>query len=85
MEVAGKTGTAQESDKRPDHGLFVGYAPYDNPSLAFCVRIPFSYTAGNSAVAAKDMMSYYFNLEDEADILTGKASMDGLVSQRTDG
>ena len=85
VEVAGKTGTAQESDKRPDHGLFVGYAPYDNPSLAFCVRIPFSYTAGNSAVAAKDMMSYYFNLEDEADILTGKASMDGLVSQRTDG
>ena len=85
VEVAGKTGTAQEADNRPDHGLFIGYAPYDDPTLAFCVRIPCSYTAGNAAVATKDMLSYYFNLEDEADLLTGRADMEGLVGQRTDG
>lgn len=85
IEVAGKTGTAQEADNRPDHGLFIGYAPYDNPTLAFCVRIPCGYTAGNVAVATKDMLSYYFNLEDEADLLTGKADLEGLVGQRTDG
>ena len=31
IEAAGKTGTAQEDLKRPNHALFVGYAPYDNP------------------------------------------------------
>ena len=41
IEAAGKTGTAQEDLKRPNHALFVGYAPYDNPEISIakmCIR-----------------------------------------------
>ena len=73
VEVAGKTGTAQESKKRSSHGLFIGYAPYEEPEIALCVRIAHGYTSTNAAMTAKDIFNYYFNLEDEDEIITGKA------------
>ena len=73
VELAGKTGTAQENRKRSSHGLFIGYAPYNNPEIALCVRIPHGYSSANAAMAAKDILNYYFNLEDEDKIITGKA------------
>ena len=30
IEAAGKTGTAWQNLKQPNHALFVGYAPYDD-------------------------------------------------------
>ena len=34
VHVAGKTGTAQESEDKPDHALFVSYAPYESPEVS---------------------------------------------------
>lgn len=73
VELAGKTGTAQENRKRSSHGLFIGYAPYNNPEIAVCVRIPHGYSSTNAAMTAKDILNYYFNLVDEDKIVTGKA------------
>ena len=39
IEVAGKTGTAQENDYKPNHALFVSYAPYDDPEISLTVGI----------------------------------------------
>jgi penicillin-binding protein 2 len=38
IEVAGKTGTAQ-NPHGPDHAWFVGFAPYDNPRIAIAVLL----------------------------------------------
>ena len=38
IEVAGKTGTAQ-NPHGPDHSAFMGFAPYDNPKIAVCVYV----------------------------------------------
>lgn len=73
VDVAGKTGTAQENRKRSSHGLFIGYAPYNSPEIALCVRIAHGYSSTNAAMAAKDIFSYYFNLAGEDSIITGKA------------
>lgn len=73
VDLAGKTGTAQESRTRSSHGVFIGYAPYDNPEIAVCVRIPHGYSSTNAAMTAKDILNYYFNLVDEDKIITGKA------------
>ena len=45
VEVAGKTGTAEEDKSRPNHGLFVGYAPYDNPEVSMAIRIANGYSS----------------------------------------
>ncbi|MEY8353213.1 penicillin-binding transpeptidase domain-containing protein [Lachnospiraceae bacterium 54-53] len=74
IDTAGKTGTAEEAKNRPNHGLFIGYAPFENPQIAVAVRIPGGYSSGNVVGVGKGIYQYYFNLEDRADILTGTAS-----------
>ncbi len=74
ISAVGKTGTAEEVKTRPNHGLFIGYAPMEEPELAIAVRIANGYSSGNAAAVAKDVFNYYFELEERASILTGSAS-----------
>lgn len=60
MKVAGKTGTAQENKKRPNHALFISYAPYDDPEITMTVVVPNGYTSSNAAEIARDIYRYYF-------------------------
>lgn len=73
VKVAGKTGTAQQITSRPNHALFVGYAPYENPEIAITVRIPFGYSSDYAAQTAKDVVSCYFGLEPLESIIDGVA------------
>ena len=63
ISVAGKSGTAQEVKNRPDHGLFIGYAPADDPEIAVAVRIVNGYEAGNAVECGKNIFEYYFGIE----------------------
>ena len=60
--AAGKSGTAQESAKRPDHALFVGYAPAQDPEVAVAVRIVNGYAAGASVECAVSIFNEYFTM-----------------------
>ena len=55
LNVAGKTGTAQQSKSHPNHALFIGYAPYEEPEIAVAVRIANGYTSANTAEVAADV------------------------------
>ena len=61
IKVAGKTGTSQVSGRT--NGLFLGYAPAENPEIAFCVVIEGGGTGNAAAKCAKNVLSYYFNVE----------------------
>ena len=74
--VAGKTGTAEIDYRQPNHGLFIGYAPSDQPQYAIAVRIANGYSSGNACTTANDIMEYIFDLADKDTILTGYASTD---------
>lgn len=69
--VAGKTGTAQQVKTRPNHALFIGYAPYKHPKIAIATRIPFGYSSANAAEATANIIKHYFK---EKDVLDGKAT-----------
>lgn len=73
VNVAGKTGTAQESRNRSNHALFISYAPYENPEISVTVRVANGYTSDYSAQIARDVYEYYYGLKDESEILTGTA------------
>ena len=73
INVAGKTGTAQENKKRPNHALFVCYAPYEAPEIAIATRIAYGYASDNAAQMTKDVIMYYFDLEEEDALITGTA------------
>lgn len=73
VEVAGKTGTAQENLKRANHALFIGYAPYDNPEISIATRIPYGYSSHNAAEVSRNVLAYYFGVEDADELLSGQA------------
>ena len=80
IKVAGKTGTAQQVKTRPNHALFVGYAPYENPQMSVAVRIAYGYTSHNTADLAGDIFKYYFKLEEPENLITGQAAYTGTNS-----
>lgn len=65
VNVAGKTGTAQESKSRPNHALFVSYAPYEDPEISVTVRVAHGYTSDYAAQIAREVYKYYFGLIEE--------------------
>lgn len=73
INVAGKTGTAQESKSRTNHALFVCYAPYEKPEIAIATRIAFGYSSDYAARTTREVLKYYYNLEDEDKLLNGTA------------
>ncbi|MBQ8489273.1 MAG: peptidoglycan glycosyltransferase [Pseudobutyrivibrio sp.] len=75
VEVAGKTGTAQQVSNRPNHALFIGFAPYNNPEVSIATRIAYGYTSHNAAEVSKDILAYYFGVTETEDILDGEANI----------
>ncbi|MCM1494215.1 MAG: penicillin-binding transpeptidase domain-containing protein [Bacteroides sp.] len=63
VAVAGKTGTAQEDLTRGSHGLFVSFAPYNNPEITVTTVIPYGYSSGNAEELASFVYAYYYQPE----------------------
>ena len=74
ITVAGKTGTAQESKSRANHALFLCFAPYEKPEIAIATRIAFGYSSDYAAQTTKDVLAFYYGVDDDEDIVTGTAS-----------
>ena len=84
VNVAGKTGTAEENKRRANHALFVCYAPYEEPEIAIATRIAYAYSSSYAAQTTRDILEYYFDLKDESDIITGTASQVTVSTTVTD-
>ncbi len=78
VQVAGKTGTAQERSDRANHALFVSYAPYNNPEISITTRVAFGYTSSYAAQITRDVYDYYYNVDAREELLDGSAqSLEG--------
>ncbi len=73
VAVAGKTGTTQVATNIPNHATFIGFAPYEEPEIGIVVRIANGYTSANAASLARNVISYYYGIDDEKDLITGQA------------
>jgi len=62
--VAGKTGTAQAGQRKPNHGWVTIFFPYDNPRYVLTILIENGQGGEQSAVpAAKEFLEWYYNNE----------------------
>ena len=64
IKVAGKTGTSQVSSGT-NNGLFVGFAPYDNPKIAVVAIIEHGEEGTYTANVVKPIMEEYFKISEE--------------------
>ncbi|MDR7060236.1 MULTISPECIES: penicillin-binding protein 2 [unclassified Sphingopyxis] len=97
ITMAGKTGTAQVRGlgtgngksgtwKFRDHGLFIGFAPVDNPRYATAVVIEHGMGGSRAAApVAKDFMTFLFDREKAMEALeTFEAGWGGTIKERMD-
>lgn len=61
-EVAGKTGTAQKGENITNDGLFICYAPYDNPQVAIAVAVERGGAGASVQFIARQIMDAYINI-----------------------
>ncbi len=97
VKMAGKTGTAQVvnldfgrggSDvawKFRDHGLFVCFAPVDNPRYAAAVVVEHGGGSGAAYPVARDVLTFLYDREKAMNILTDlEKGWGGTISERMD-
>jgi penicillin-binding protein 2 len=53
--VCGKTGSVQ-NEPRPDHSVFIAYAPKENPKIAVSVYVEFSGQGARAAASIATLM-----------------------------
>jgi penicillin-binding protein 2 len=64
IQVAGKTGTSQVASGS-NNGIFVGFAPYDDPQIAVVAVIEHGGEGTYTANVVKPIMEEYFNISTE--------------------
>ncbi|HEX3010463.1 MAG TPA: penicillin-binding protein 2 [Syntrophomonadaceae bacterium] len=70
IKVGAKTGTAEtgrqgDNAKKEFHGVFIAFAPFDNPEIAFAGVVEYGYSGSTSAgLVAKAVFEQYFGIVD---------------------
>ena len=66
IPVAAKTGSVQTGGERPINGVFVAYAPYDDPEIAVCVVIEKGGAGFRASPFAKEVFDAWYELKAES-------------------
>ena len=69
FQVAGKTGTSETGNEKlgeSSHGLFVCYAPADDPQVAVAVVVEHGVWGAYTAPIARDVLMSWFRLDDSS-------------------
>ena len=61
VNVAGKTGTAQESEVKPDHAVFISFAPYEAPEVSVTCVLRNGYHSSNAKEVAGYVYAYMYD------------------------
>ena len=67
LKVAGKTGTAQKGENIQNDGLFMCYAPYDNPEVAIFVAVERGGSGASVQFIARQIMDAYITIRGYSD------------------
>jgi penicillin-binding protein 2 len=59
--VAAKTGTAQKGSGISNNGVFICYAPFDDPQVAVAVVVEHAGAGKSLAPIAKEILDAYFD------------------------
>ena len=62
VKIGGKTGSAQVASGS-DTGVFVAFAPYDNPQIAIAIVVEHGNSGGDVAPISRAVFDYYFNIK----------------------
>ena len=61
VKVAAKTGTVQKGSGISNNGVFMCYAPFDDPQIAIAIVVEHSGAGASLGPIAKDILNTYFD------------------------
>ena len=70
ITVCAKTGTAQHSSGGSDHGVFVCFAPMDDPQVAIAIFGEKTAHGSSMAPVAEPILTAYFEMVDASEVYT---------------
>ena len=70
ITVCAKTGTAQHSSGGSDHGVFVCFAPMDDPQVAIAIFGEKTAHGSSMAPVAEPILKAYFEMVDASEVYT---------------
>jgi len=74
VKVASKTGTAQTGSGSAN-GIFVAFAPYDEPQVAVAVVVEHAGKGSRIGVIARDILDAYFRTDESLGAITGEDTL----------
>ena len=69
VDAGAKTGTAQLGANLTNNGVFVCFAPYENPEIALAIVIEKGGSGAALASAAVEMLNTYFSTEEVGTVI----------------
>ena len=72
VSAGAKTGTSQLGGDQTDNGVFVCFAPYDDPEIAVALVIEHATWGANLASTGVEILNSYFAASDDGNAVTGE-------------
>ena len=72
VTAGAKTGTSQLGGDQTENGLFVCFAPYDDPEIAVAIVIEHATWGANAASTGVEILNAYFAAEEDGSPVTGE-------------
>ena len=72
VSAGAKTGTSQLGGDQTNHGLFVCFAPYDDPEIVISIVIEHANSGAAVAPTAVEILNAYFSSSSEETVITGE-------------
>lgn len=72
VDAGAKTGTAQINKKTKNNGVFVCFAPYDDPEIALAIVIEKGGSGSALASAAVKILNAYFSADEVGTAILGE-------------
>lgn len=64
LDIGGKTGTAQVGKNKSNNGIFMAFAPYDNPEIVASCVIEQAGGSNEVGITIRQMFNSYFNINE---------------------
>lgn len=72
VSAGAKTGTSQVTSDKKNHGVFVCFAPYDDPEIAVAIAIERADAGAALASTAVNILNAYFTPDEDTSTVTGE-------------
>ena len=72
VSAGAKTGTSQVTSDKKNHGVFICFAPYDEPEIAVAIAIERADAGAALASTAVNILNAYFTPDEDSSTVTGE-------------